>query len=257
MRRAADLLRAALSRFGYTLTKREFARFGTSLFADLARIDRGWNTATDVVFDVGANAGEFAAEALRELPASRVYSFEPHPDTFRRLSSSVSNLRFSANQIALGDQVGEAAFHVYGDDGDGSLINSLVPDARFPMKFGYSSRAMTVPCTTIDAFCAANAVERVDLLKIDTEGADLLVLRGAQRMLAEGRVRYIYVEFNTLRETPGATGGALVPIADFLAPFGAQYLTTYTDFVVHQREISVCANALFAVPPAQNGGSGM
>jgi hypothetical protein len=133
--------------------------------------------------------------------------------------------------------------------GDGSLINSLVADARFPTKFGYEAKEIKVACTTIDAFCADNKIPEIDLLKVDTEGGDLFVLQGARRTMEEGRIRFVYVEFNTLRSEPGTTGGALLPIADYLAPFGFQYVVTYTDFALHQNEISVCANALFAAPP--------
>jgi FkbM family methyltransferase len=247
-------IRALLDRHGYLLLKREYARYGLSPFIDTVRIARSWDGAMRTVIDVGANAGQFAREALKELPAARVYSFEPHPSTFQRLTGAISDARLSAHQLALGERTGHATMYVYGDSGDGSLINSLVPDARFPTKFGYPATQITIPCVTLDAFCEQNKIEDIDLLKVDTEGSELLVLYGARRMMQQGRIRFVYVEFNALLPEAGTTGGALMPIAQYLAPFGFQYVVTYTDFVLHRNEISVCANALFAAPPAADSG---
>lgn len=122
-------------------------------------------------------------------------------------------------------------------------------NARFPQRFGYEPRIRTVPCTSVDRFCETaniDRIDRIDLLKIDTEGSELVVLKGAERTLAQGAVQFVYVEFNDLEPAPDTTGGALVPIADFLARFGFRYVATYTDSVLHGDDLFVCANALFA-----------
>lgn len=243
-------LRALMSRLGYVAVKRNFIRFGFSLFTDMRRLSQAWGWSIETVFDVGANVGQFAGETLRELPGARVHSFEPHPGAFAQLAR-VYDPRLKAHELAVGAEPGEATLFVYGSEEETSLINSLTPDARFPQKFAYRAREVKVRCTTIDAFSAEAGVERIDLLKVDTEGFDLVVLQGAERMLREGKVRFVYVEFNDLFTKDGATGGALVPIAEYLARFGFAYLCTYTDFVLYEGKVSVCANALFAVPPAE------
>ena len=48
--------------------------------------------------------------------------------------------------------------------------------------------------TTVDAFCAVHGIDKIDLLKIDTEGYDLVVLEGARELLRSGRARFILVE---------------------------------------------------------------
>jgi FkbM family methyltransferase len=245
----AEFARRLLARRGYLLLKRDFARYGMLPFLDAGRIGQSWNGTIGTVFDVGANQGQFASEALRELPFALIYSFEPHPATFRRLTQAISDARFSPHQLAFADCIGAATLYVYGESGDGSLINSLVANAQFPSRFGYEATGITVPCTTIDSFCTENAIEAIDFLKVDAEGGELLVLHGARRMMEEDRVRFVYVEFNTLRPDPDSSGGALLPIADYLSLFGFQYAVTYTDFALHRNEIAVCANALFVAPP--------
>ncbi len=240
------LVRAGLDRRGYVLWKREFLRFGVSPFLDIARLARATATPIEIVFDVGANVGQTAAEALSAFPNATVFAFEPHPETFRRLSQGLSNARLFIHQLALGDTAGEVCFYEYGTSGGASLMNSLVADARFPRQFGYTASTRTVQCATIDGFCAANGIERIDILKIDAEGCDLAVIKGAGRMFTEGRIGFVYTEFNDLVSLEGTTGGALLPIAEYLAPFGVHYVASYTDFILPDANMFVSANALFA-----------
>jgi FkbM family methyltransferase len=242
-------IRAVLDDMGYVLWKKEFLQYGISVYADIARLNRAWGRSVGIFFDVGANVGQTTREALRRFPSARVYAFEPHPASFRELAA-IADDRLSVHQIALGDHSGTATLYQYGESGDGSLINSLVSDARFPSRFGYHPKhTAKVACATVDDFCLEHRIDSIDVLKIDTEGSELAVLKGAERMLASGRCSYIYAEFNDLQSRPGVTGGALNPISDLLTRFGLRYVATYTDFVLPDGGMDVCANALFALPP--------
>jgi hypothetical protein len=89
-------------------------------------------------------------------------------------------------------------------------------------------------------------IERINLLKIDTEGFDLQVLEGAQESLRDGRIDFIYLEFNTVLPKEGTAGGALAPLASFLQPFRFNLVSTYTDHLVTTGEFFSGFNALFA-----------
>ena len=248
-----NLLRSFLAQRGYVLWKRNFFRFGISPFVDMARLNTTWGRSLDVVFDVGANVGQFAQEARQEQPAATIYSFEPHPRSFEKLAQAAAGNRIVPQCLALSDQIGEVRFYEYGSEGPGSHINSLVPDARFPARFGYEGHAITVQSTTLDHFCAGHDIDRIDFLKIDVEGAELSVLEGGAGMLARGKIMAVYFEFNDLESAPGATGGSLMPIARYLGGFGLQYACTYTDYLLHGSQLHVVANALFVLPPSGNG----
>lgn len=245
------ICRGILRRLGYLLIKKKYVRFGYSLFVDVSRVSSEWNWNIETVFDVGANYGQFASEVLTEFSAARVYSFEPFGPSYERLVNSSQSKRFVPNKIALSNMGGEIPFYVYSNDGDGSMINSVVPDAQYPKKFGYEPKLTTVPCKTASEFCEENSIERIDLLKIDTEGSEMLVLDGATRLFQERRIRFVYLEFNSLLKSKGSTGGALVEVAEFLQEFGFEYLVTYTDYVIRDHKIHVCANALFVCGPDQ------
>lgn len=240
------MIRALCGRAGYVLWKREFIRYGVEPFLDMQRLTRAWRRPVETFFDVGANVGQTAVEAREAFPSARIFSFEPHPLTFQRLRAAIpASALFSAHQLAFSDKEGSAKFYEYATEGDGTHINSLVPNARFPMQRGYTANQITVPCSTIDNFCADNSVKCIDVLKMDTEGSELFVLHGAQEMLRSGAVGLIFTEYNALVPQEGTTGGSLLPIAEFLHSLGYGYLCSYTDRI-DEAQMFASANALFA-----------
>jgi FkbM family methyltransferase len=245
-------VRYCLDRLGYVLWKREFLQYGILPFLDISRLSKAWGSTVTIIFDVGANIGQTSRQARDAFPDARIHAFEPHPETFGKLKISAAQDRFLAYQLALGEKDGEATFYEYASSGEGSLINSLTPNARFPLQYGHSATGcISVTCSTIDSFCAEHKIDHVDLLKIDTEGFDLNVLRGAERMLRQRAIKFVYVEFNDLEPREGAAGGSLMPISAYLSQFEFRYITSYTDFVLTGDPVFVCANALFALPPGQ------
>jgi FkbM family methyltransferase len=243
-----QLLRSLLDKRGYVLWNRNFFRFGISPFVDMARLNGAWGRSIEVLFDVGANVGAFACESRRELPAAKIYSFEPHPRTFEKLSESKTDNRIFRHRLALGEEIGDVAFYEYGSEAGGAQLNSLIPNARSPTRFGYKSREIIVRSETLDHFCTRQNINRIDFLKIDVEGAELSVLKGAKDMLARRAIMAVYFEFNDLEPIAEAEGGALMPVARYLGGFGLRYACTYTDFLLHRNELCVVANALFVLP---------
>lgn len=151
-----------------------------------------------VVFDVGANVGQFTLLAAKRVgTAGNVHAFEPAPEEYRKLSANVSLNGFSnvlLNHVAICDRVGETVLRTAGP-GLG-LYNSLGK----PL---VSSQIgdISVPCTTLDCYVQARGVPRVDLLKVDVEGAELGVLRGAAHLLSPSDAPVIVCEFSDLTGT--------------------------------------------------------
>jgi hypothetical protein len=107
---------------------------------------------------------------------------------------------------------------------------------------------VSVTCTTLDGYCIRNDVERIGLLKIDTEGFDLEVLRGGANMLARKAVSFVYVEFSDLQAEENL-GGALLPMDNFLRPLGYRFVTSYVEWVRTDVKLSITSNALFILVP--------
>jgi FkbM family methyltransferase len=149
-----------------------------------------------VVFDVGAHVGSMAGEYLRRMPGAFVHCFEPNPAAYEELRRNLAgNPRVAFHSIALAGSVGRASLHV---NAFGPTSSLLASDERGASYWGEglldTRRTMEVGTTTLDAFCAAKGIERIDVLKLDVQGAELSVLEGARRMLTEQRIALVYFE---------------------------------------------------------------
>jgi FkbM family methyltransferase len=134
-----------------------------------------------VVFDVGANKGRYSAAVLEAMPAARLYAFEPSNAAFAVLHANLGQ-RATTIRLALGAENGERT--LYGD-APGSELGSLV--RRDLRRHGLAVREIeTVTVRRLETICHELSVERIDFLKIDAEGNDLDVLRGAGPLLRGG-----------------------------------------------------------------------
>lgn len=238
-------IKRILKRQGLVLV-RPMSTFGFDAFADVKHLACIWNHPISMIFDVGANDGDTALTALKEFPEAQVISFEPHPSTFAKLVQRIgSRARFRAINLALGSDAGEVEMFEY----DESKVNSLTPNAHFAKRFGLEARSIWVKLTKLDTFCSENSIARIDLLKIDTEGFDLIVLEGCRSMLEKRAIKFIYVEFNDLQPKEGAFGGALMPFDVLLRPYGYRFVASYNDYIGAEGEMFSVSNALFALTP--------
>lgn len=147
------------------------------------------STSPQVFLDVGANRGDWTARAL-ELGRSpgevKIHAFEPSTATRKLLSSRFQGrTNVSVYSQAMADRTGECVFY---SNEDGAGTNSLDPLS--------GPRTESVTVTTLDCFFEANGLQDVSVVKIDTEGFDLLVLKGAAKLLQEGRFEVLQFEYN-------------------------------------------------------------
>lgn len=149
-----------------------------------------------VVIDVGANIGEYSMLAKRIAPDAHVYAFEPHPDTFKKLEAVAKAHRFQAFNFGCDEVEGQRVLYDYVKDGSShaSLEKRVITEI-------HGRQALELPVRTVrlDDFLQQELnIRHVNLLKVDTEGNELRVLRGAQRMLAANAVDVIQFEFNEM-----------------------------------------------------------
>jgi FkbM family methyltransferase len=145
-----------------------------------------------VAFDVGANVGCYTV-LLGQLvsPGGRVFAFEPSPQAFRGLTQHIALNRLQgvavSTRSAVADREGAGDFVLSGSTGTDRLASANeVP--------GNSVTHVTV--VTLDDFCAREGL-RPDFVKIDVEGAELAVLRGARRTIQATRDRLaLFVEMH-------------------------------------------------------------
>jgi FkbM family methyltransferase len=143
-------------------------------------------------FDVGANVGIFSVPAAKKLESGRVFAFEPSRWTYQRLVENTQLnklMNVCAVHSALGDSKGEGVLRVNATGKDG--LNTLGKPTHEDSEIVAME---TVPITTLDDFMRENLVSHIDAIKIDTEGAELLVFRGARELLARADAPLILYE---------------------------------------------------------------
>ncbi|MGB3618010.1 MAG: FkbM family methyltransferase [Catalinimonas sp.] len=149
--------------------------------------------ASITVFDVGANKGFYAA-TLSDLFGSQaqIHSFEPSRATYEQLLRNThGRTNVLANHFGLSDEQHTQLLYT---NTEGSGLASV-----YQRNLEHYDIAMAqteeVRLTTIDDYCTEHAVERIHFLKLDVEGHELSVLKGAEGLLAAGRVDVIQFEF--------------------------------------------------------------
>jgi FkbM family methyltransferase len=149
------------------------------------------------VFDVGANIGDLTLLFSQLVDDGQVHAFEASAGTFHRLVNRCqveSRPNVILNHLAVADHEGTVSLQVYDDDHSG--WNSL---AQRPLQnYGIDIKPVhveVVESITVDRYCADRHVDHIDLLKIDVEGAELQVLRGAEQMLRTKSIRCCIFEF--------------------------------------------------------------
>jgi FkbM family methyltransferase len=157
-----------------------------------------------VVFDIGANEGNFAAAVLALLPNAEVHCFEPHPATSARLKARFADAaRVSVHAVGIGETAGALALYDY-SGGAGSAHASFLSDTFIDV-FAADSEMVEVPITTVDELVTREGVGVIDLVKIDVEGFERNVIAGMAEAIRQGRIERVQFEFNAHNALTGFT----------------------------------------------------
>lgn len=149
-----------------------------------------------IVLDVGANVGDYSRRVFQACPQATVYAFEPHPKTYSILSRSIQQSGFIPINAAAGDKEGEVSLFDY-EEKDGSSHASLY---RGVIENIHKAKSIEHKVRVIELgrFARSRNLERIDLLKIDTEGNELSVLKGMLDHIGDGKIGAIHFEFNEM-----------------------------------------------------------
>ena len=149
-----------------------------------------------VFFDIGANIGRFSTAVLNAFPNAAIHAFEPHPRNFAFLKANLPEDRVECHNLAVGDARGELTLYDRADAEDGahaSLYEAAISEIHKQRTVEYS-----VSMETLDQFCEERGIKDIDLIKIDTEGGELSVLRGAKKLIQNGTIKCVHFEFNEM-----------------------------------------------------------
>lgn len=169
---------------------------------------------TKVIFDVGANIGKFSLQCFKLSNTLAVHAFEPDKDCLALMKGSKTDGQSAwfLNQIALGDKKETRTFYLQ----ERAVLNSFHTDTKPSRR-----PPTTVEVETIDSYCEQHAIRHIDFMKIDTEGHDIFVLKGAAQMLEQCAIDFI--QFEIARESVAAR----VFLKDFVDLFDRYHYSVY------------------------------
>ena len=166
------------------------------------------NTKKPVVFDVGANVGNYTNMIVSFSPEAIIYAFEPNPATFSIFTehAKLHPEKFKntiISNIGMSDGTKDSALMYCYDginqDSDMSQLNTLVERKKLneftKETFNAEPFLQEVELSSVDQFCEEHSIECIDLLKIDTEGFEFSVIQGSKKMLSKQKIKAIQFEY--------------------------------------------------------------
>ena len=224
---------------GYWVYKKKYLPYGISLKLDITN-RFNYNT-MDVIFDVGANIGQTFDTMRADFPQAKIYCFEPIFDTYKLLVENVAKSKHIVlENFAFGAFEGQQEVRLY--ENDTSNLNSLKQGV---MNKAVTAKTQHVIVKTINAYCVKNNIKHIDILKIDTEGYELEVLKGAESLLSSHSISFILCEVGFLHQNHRNTNFSV--LCEYLARFNYNFVALHnvSGWKDHIHNGNSYGNALF------------
>ena len=152
-----------------------------------------------IIFDIGSNMGNTIKLFKNKFPQSKIYGFEPIPECYEIIKKKYKeNKNIEIYNLAVGEKKEEKIFNIYKRSGQSSFYKKIentdwyFKSKKQKLKFPIQEREIKVNIISLDDFVNEKKIEKIDFLKIDTEGYELDVLIGLENKIE--KVRFILFE---------------------------------------------------------------
>lgn len=161
------------------------------------------NIENPIIFDVGANKGQYiqlVKDSLRK--PCIIHAFEPDPTNYSLLNKK-KDKDYIINNLGLGEKAEKLKFYKHRQ----SDLSSLYHDKNHPSNYRNKEldEVVDIKVETIDFYCKQHNIDHIDFLKIDTEGHELYVLKGASEMINNKKIGCIQFEFSEMNISSSTT----------------------------------------------------
>jgi FkbM family methyltransferase len=234
------LVQQVFNRFGLQVRRADQGVSYTNPYSEQVRLLQKQHV--NCVFEIGAADGRDTIKYAEFFPHAQVVAFEPVPDSFAKLQQSTQyEPRISSVNAAMSDVVGTAGFNIAEWPDASSLFPANLTGSTFD-DYNVAKKTIQVKTETIDNYCHSENIPAIDLLKMDAQGAELSILKGAEKMFEQKRVGLIYTEVNFLDIYQGA--GPYDSIAAYLRTYDFQLHNLY-DLFTNQKGQLTWGDAIF------------
>jgi FkbM family methyltransferase len=228
-----QIIKQLLLSAGYEVRKVS-TEVGLDPFRDLQRLA---GTGPKVIIDVGANIGQSIWNFHHAFRQPTIHAFEPGVETFAKLQSLTSGLLgLHLNNYALGSEAGVMQFRANSRPEMSSLLEPSVDC------WGRVEERRDTVVKTLDEYCVEQNIPAIDILKSDTQGFDLEVIKGARELLSRRAIHLIYMEVILCDMYKGLP--SVDEIYSFLTEQGFNLVSFYQFQYQHPR--AAWTDALFA-----------
>lgn len=196
-------IRNILNKYNYDIVKLKWEyKFGTRTQENIEALRNEflWLVKYDfkTIVDVGANEGQFSEKARTLFPNAAIYAFEPLPDSFQKLQTNFTgdNL-FHGFKMGVGDNKSSQQIHL----NESSASSSLLPMGNLHKQVfeeAQEIKSIEINIDTLDNLLSAQDLQLPLLLKVDVQGYEDKVLRGATNILSIAQVIIIELTFKEL-----------------------------------------------------------
>jgi FkbM family methyltransferase len=185
-----EAIQKVLRKFGFEIRRTNASLEVFSLQKKLINIKN------PIIFDVGASTGPVAANYKEIFPESLIYCFEPFPESYEILIKNIGkDPIIKCYNIALSDKNGKAILNSNKNSATNSLLSFDEKGEEFWGKNLYDTiDTVEVETITLDDFTKNNGITKIDILKLDVQGGEFEILKGASEILSEQKVSLIYSE---------------------------------------------------------------
>lgn len=228
-----SILKEFLYRKGYKISKRNKNNLlnDNHLLAIQTKI--GDNP---IVFDIGSNLGQTISKVKKIFPNSYLHSFEPSKVCFKKITQDYGNVeKIFLNNKAIGSEKGSLEFNEY----SWSALNSFLKRAYTKSEI---NDTYFVDIISVDDYCRENDIPYINLLKTDTEGFELNVLKGSNKMMNQNKVQFVFVEIFFYENYIGQS--SFSDIFNYLSQNGFKMIRFY-DFEYTNEGFASRTDALF------------
>lgn len=181
----------------------------------IRKISKTCNDDKVVVFDVGANIGEYAALANKYFSDAAIHCFELFPDNYELLKNNeaISSKNVTLNCIGLSDSTREVEADFFPRDNRKGGIQSI----EWDKKTNIEKKVIKVKVVRGDEYVDRHQIGAINILKIDTEGHEFFVLKGFDKLLSAGLIDVVQFEHG---RAAIPTRTMLVDFYEYLTPLG-------------------------------------